>query len=239
MGYYVTSSVLDPHPLLKNRVVGSRAFSFNGARKTASQPLESHQDTTPIVTIFASGRQSFWTVDAFEGVSSMPLSLHKYLYVGGDPVSFADPSGHGPLLWTLLAAACIGDIIYFSYHAGHEIKSHRTLAYVERNATAADLNAIAGALNFYELDHGSVPPDDLWVAALFRPQQSARPWAGAYFDKIKLKNGVPVDFWGNPYVYHRGDPSTSSFTLDTMGPDGVYGTEDDIHYRTLNSDLNR
>lgn len=36
----------------------------------------------------------FWTMDTFEGNHSDPLSLHKHLFAGDDPVNRIDPSGH-------------------------------------------------------------------------------------------------------------------------------------------------
>jgi RHS repeat-associated protein len=36
----------------------------------------------------------FWSADTYEGRSSDPMSLHKYLYTSANPVSFSDPSGH-------------------------------------------------------------------------------------------------------------------------------------------------
>jgi RHS repeat-associated protein len=35
----------------------------------------------------------FWTMDTFEGRSQDPISLHKYLYVGADPINRVDPRG--------------------------------------------------------------------------------------------------------------------------------------------------
>jgi RHS repeat-associated protein len=40
------------------------------------------------------GTGRFWTMDAYEGSSEDPLSLHKYLYCHADPVNGIDPSGH-------------------------------------------------------------------------------------------------------------------------------------------------
>jgi len=37
----------------------------------------------------------FWTMDTFEGDQDSPLSLHRYLYVGDDPIDHTDRSGHG------------------------------------------------------------------------------------------------------------------------------------------------
>jgi len=46
----------------------------------------------------------FWTRDTYEGDSSDPLSLHRYLYTQGNPVNGVDPSGHdGELAGTLTA----------------------------------------------------------------------------------------------------------------------------------------
>ena len=39
------------------------------------------------------GTGRFNRLDDFEGNDDDPQSLHKYLYVGGDPILFADPSG--------------------------------------------------------------------------------------------------------------------------------------------------
>jgi len=36
----------------------------------------------------------FWTTDSYDGNSSDPLSLHKYLYGADNPVNIYDPSGH-------------------------------------------------------------------------------------------------------------------------------------------------
>lgn len=42
----------------------------------------------------ASQRQPLRDADAFEGVVSDPLTLHKYLYVNADPITRSDPTGH-------------------------------------------------------------------------------------------------------------------------------------------------
>ena len=43
-------------------------------------------------------RGRFWTMDTFEGFNTDPLSLHKYLYCGADPVNWTDPSGRERLI---------------------------------------------------------------------------------------------------------------------------------------------
>ncbi|HKQ36941.1 MAG TPA: RHS repeat-associated core domain-containing protein, partial [Verrucomicrobiae bacterium] len=36
----------------------------------------------------------FWSMDAFEGNQTDPISLHKYVYATDNPVNIVDPSGH-------------------------------------------------------------------------------------------------------------------------------------------------
>jgi RHS repeat-associated protein len=38
-------------------------------------------------------RGRFLTSDSFSGFTNLPRTLHKYLYVGADPVNYIDPSG--------------------------------------------------------------------------------------------------------------------------------------------------
>jgi RHS repeat-associated protein len=39
----------------------------------------------------------FWSIGAYEGDDEDPISLHKYLYAGENPVNMTDPSGHDDL----------------------------------------------------------------------------------------------------------------------------------------------
>jgi RHS repeat-associated protein len=56
----------------------------------------------------SSGR--FWTADTYEGDSQSPLSLHRYLYAGLDPVGRIDPLGTQDTA-TEAEAEAIGEII--------------------------------------------------------------------------------------------------------------------------------
>ncbi|MGH7947566.1 MAG: RHS repeat-associated core domain-containing protein [Opitutaceae bacterium] len=53
-----------------------------------------------------SGR--FWSMDSYEGSSSDPMSLHKYLYAHADPVGMIDPSGHISIIETQAVLFNIG-----------------------------------------------------------------------------------------------------------------------------------
>ena len=51
----------------------------------------------------------FWTMDTYAGDNGDPLSLHKYLYGGDNPVNRIDPSGHdGELISTMAAVGTVG-----------------------------------------------------------------------------------------------------------------------------------
>jgi general secretion pathway protein G len=90
-------------------------------------------------------------------------------------------------------------------------------------AAQTDIRAgIKTALDHYEIDNGYYPRslNDLLVQP-----SNAKNWRGPYFDPPQL----PVDPWGNPYVYYfpskRNQPT---YDLLSVGPDGKEGTDDDI-----------
>jgi RHS repeat-associated protein len=60
----------------------------------------------------------FWTMDSYEGDNEDPLSLHKYLYGGDDPVNVTDPSGHDGDLGSLMMSTSIGAGLDSMYNGG-------------------------------------------------------------------------------------------------------------------------
>ena len=58
----------------------------------------------------------FWTRDTYEGDSSDPLSLHRYLYTQGNPVNGVDPSGHDFTAIGLTSATGIGTSLQSIYN---------------------------------------------------------------------------------------------------------------------------
>lgn len=90
-------------------------------------------------------------------------------------------------------------------------------------AANSDINSgIKSALGAFEVDIGHYPQNlqDLVVQPSY-----ARPgsWHGPYLDK------VPLDPWGNPYIYYfPGKHTPSGYDLLSAGPDGKEGTDDDI-----------
>jgi RHS repeat-associated protein len=73
----------------------------------------------------ASGR--FWTMDTFEGNLFDPPSLHKYLYVAGDPANRTDPSGQVALPFAIaagiLGGAFVWGLIYWSVLQGRVMRA--------------------------------------------------------------------------------------------------------------------
>jgi general secretion pathway protein G len=83
------------------------------------------------------------------------------------------------------------------------------------------LRTIAGALKMYRLDNGSYPTTDQGLKALAE-RPTAPPIPSAWSPEGYLPE-VPVDPWGNPYVYTSA--ATGGFELKSLGRDGKAGGE--------------
>ena len=87
-------------------------------------------------------------------------------------------------------------------------------------AAHADIAGIKTALDAFEVDNGFYPRS---LQDLLQAPSNAKNWHGPYLDKL------PVDPWGNAYVYYfPGKHNSSSFDLLSIGPDGKEGTDDDV-----------
>ena len=71
-----------------------------------------------------SGR--FWTRDQFEGARDEPLSLHKYLYISGDPANASDPNGNETLFESL--GAMFIDQVNLRSNDAKQLKRARKIA---------------------------------------------------------------------------------------------------------------
>jgi general secretion pathway protein G len=82
------------------------------------------------------------------------------------------------------------------------------------------------ALDNYRLDNSRYPTTEQGLQALRdRPVRDPAPhnWRGPY-----LRKEIPLDPWGQPYVYKSpGDENPSSYDLFTLGRDGQPGGEDE------------
>jgi general secretion pathway protein G len=96
-----------------------------------------------------------------------------------------------------------------------------------RTATAkAQIAAFQTALGVYKLDTDSFPTNDMGLAALRTAPPGVRNWNGPYLPK-----DVPLDPWGNPYVYkfpgdHGDEPDIISYGAD--GRPGGEGEDADV-----------
>lgn len=99
----------------------------------------------------------------------------------------------------------------------------------EVNAAKAQIDAIETALDIYRLDMGRYPTQDENLDALLKAPENASRWQGPYLEK-----NVPVDPWGQPYVYRfpgeRGDIDLFSYGAD--GEPGGDGNDADIYGRS-------
>jgi len=90
----------------------------------------------------------------------------------------------------------------------------------QTQVAAAQLEGFGQALDQFRVDTGHYPSASEGLAALYAPPGSEPHWNGPY-----LKKAVPVDPWGNAYVYNN--PSTIStckdYDLISYGADGKAG----------------
>jgi general secretion pathway protein G len=91
-------------------------------------------------------------------------------------------------------------------------------------AAVTQINGFKLALNMFEADNGYYPRGNQGLNALVDPPSDAKEWKGPYLEK-----GVPLDPWGNAYIYeYPGKRNLNGFDLMSMGPDGRVGGDDDI-----------
>ena len=93
-----------------------------------------------------------------------------------------------------------------------------------RTAAVSQISTFGTALDAYEVDVGSYPQGKNGLSALVQQPREGTGWRGPY-----LQKEVPLDPWGNAYIYEcPGKQNPSGYDLNSMGPDGRAGTDDDI-----------
>ena len=85
------------------------------------------------------------------------------------------------------------------------------------DAARVQIEAIGTGIDLYRLEVGTFPPD---LEALVRRPSGAERWNGPYLKK----NTVPVDPWGNAFVY-RYPGENGEYDLLSLGADGAEGGE--------------
>jgi general secretion pathway protein G len=93
-----------------------------------------------------------------------------------------------------------------------------------RTAAVSQISTFGTALDAYEVDMGSYPQGRGGLSALLQQPREGTGWRGPY-----LQKEIPLDPWGNAYIYEcPGKQNPSGYDLSSPGPDGRAGTDDDI-----------
>lgn len=85
----------------------------------------------------------------------------------------------------------------------------------------AQMDTLSKVLEQYRLEVGTYPTQEQGLAALMVQPAGVRRWQGPY-----LKKDVPMDPWGNPYLYQLS-ASGREIDLISLGSDGQPGGEAD------------
>ncbi len=91
--------------------------------------------------------------------------------------------------------------------------------------TEIQMKNIEGALKQYYIDTGMYPTTEQGLKALVE-----KPTIPPIPENWKQElDKVPTDGWGHPFLYVSPDPDGEHpFDLKSAGPDGKFGTKDDI-----------
>ena len=89
----------------------------------------------------------------------------------------------------------------------------------------AQIRILEDALKRYKLDSGLFPTTEQGLEALVQKPTTGslpRSWPeGGYLDKQE----VPLDPWGNPYIYISPGQHSPDYDLKSLGADGLEGGE--------------
>jgi general secretion pathway protein G len=96
-----------------------------------------------------------------------------------------------------------------------------------RTKALADVKGIEEALHLFKLDNGFYPTTDQGLQALITRPSNARNYSpDGYLDKL------PIDPWGNPYVYFSDGQDYLIKSYGADGQEGGEGKNADIDSRT-------
>jgi general secretion pathway protein G len=86
----------------------------------------------------------------------------------------------------------------------------------------AQIESFDKALDQYRIDTGHYPAGEAGLVALFVQPANEGNWHGPY-----LKKGIPMDPWGNAYVYKMPGSEGREYELISYGGDGQQGGSDE------------
>jgi general secretion pathway protein G len=97
-------------------------------------------------------------------------------------------------------------------------------------AAATQISTFKTALDAFEVDMGYYPKGRNGLMDLIQQPRDGANWHGPYLQS----DAVPKDPWGNDYLYEcPGKHNPSFYDISSAGPDGRFGTDDDICNWTL------
>ena len=87
----------------------------------------------------------------------------------------------------------------------------------------SDMAAFQTMLEAFAVDNGRYPTAPEGLDVLVNPPKDVTNWKGPYLKRVRN------DPWGNPYRYvPRAKDKPNVYQLISAGPDGKFGTADDI-----------
>ncbi len=89
----------------------------------------------------------------------------------------------------------------------------------EVKATRAQIDGLGKAIDQFRLDVGRYPNTEEGLKSLITRPSNLNKWDGPY-----LAKNVPMDPWGNPYIY-KSPGEHGEYDLISLGKDGQPGGE--------------
>ncbi len=86
----------------------------------------------------------------------------------------------------------------------------------------SDIATVSSLLQQYRLDNDKYPTTEEGLNALRVRPSSAKNWKGPYTTK-----DIPMDPWGNSYMYQSPGPDGQDFLVISYGADGAPGGDGD------------
>lgn len=91
----------------------------------------------------------------------------------------------------------------------------------ERTAAANQVDALRKATDSYRMDVGRFPRADEGLQVLMNRPEGESRWNGPY-----LQKAIPLDPWGNPYIYQIPG-AVGDYDIISYGKDGRPGGDDE------------
>jgi general secretion pathway protein G len=92
----------------------------------------------------------------------------------------------------------------------------------EATAAKAQIDAFDKALQAFRIDMGRFPADGEGLRVLVTAPGNEPRWRGPY-----LKDSVPLDPWGSPYIYRAQSTRGKEYDVISMGRDRAMGGSGD------------